>query len=770
MKRRISRRAGGLALAAAFPFLSCQPPDAVDITPDAPVEEALFNGRWPNPQGPTRQVRVKIDREEREITAVESGGDLLFEGDIVVGHVSATRDNEDPETSTHTASLYSVAALGRTWPNGVVPYTVAGSLASPGRVTAAMNMIMQRTPVRFVPRTTQADYVHFDTSTESDVSRSPLGRQGGRQVIRLWPTHGAITVAHEIFHSLGVYHEQQRDDRDNFIVLHPECIIPGAEGNFSVPTGKRLSPFDFNSIMLYSSNAFSNGTCAPLTRPDGTTWNGNRTMLSIHDINGIHLLYGRSLGTIESNDKFGSAVAAGDFDGDDYQDLAVGAPGEAVGNQPASGAVFVYKGTAGGLVPWTVLTQEPGLGVNELGDSFGQALVAGDFNGDGVDDLAVGAPQEAIGDAIGSGAVFLYYGNSNRANNALFGLRANRLLTQGNSGAGADEAGDRFGMTLAAGDFDGDGDDDLAVAAPYETAPGEPAEAGAVFMFKGAATGVSYWKRLTSTGLALSTAGARFGFSLAAGDLDGDGRADLSVGAPGHVNGSAASGAVFVFRGGASANLSTWRFLTQAPLSPNEQSDAFGYSLATGRLTGGDNAMELVVGAPGEFLDRGRIFVFRGTGGAVGPVLASTTTENPLGSVEAGDRFGSAMVIGRLKPIGQQLVVSAPREVVANGAQAGALFLWAGGAAALDPWMVLTEDGLGVNENDDRLGSSMVAANFGNRMVSDLAVGAPGERLDSVSGPVNLPQAGAVFVYRSSGLGMSGIQLITEESGSPLPW
>ncbi len=116
------------------------------------------------------------------------------------------------------------------------------------------------------------------------------------------------------------------------------------------------------------------------------------------------------LGKNEAGDFFGSEMVSGDFNGDGIIDLAVASPQEDLDEVKDAGAVYVFKGTnQGSLRPWQILTQQ-GLGSNERDDEFGSALAAGDFNGDGTDDLAVGAPGEAPDIDPKSGWVFTFQG------------------------------------------------------------------------------------------------------------------------------------------------------------------------------------------------------------------------------------------------------------------------------------------------------------------------------------------------------------------------
>lgn len=275
--------------------------------------------------------------------------------------------------------------------------------------------------------------------------------------------------------------------------------------------------------------------------------------------------------TNEAGDRFGAALAAGDFDDNGITDLAVGVPDE---NDEADddGIVVVFYGSSRGLirtaqgVPRAVsferLAQNQVAATPERGDHFGFALAAGDFNGNGVDDLAVGVPDEDD-EVEDDGLVVVFYGAKTQGLLRVVKGSAKAVSFErlGQRHAGAKhEDGDRFGAALAAADFNGNGVTDLAVGVPdeFDRADGDgmviafqgSATNGLLRVVKGTVTAVAA-RRLSQVSLAMaSEAGDRFGAAIGAGDTNGDGRADLAVGAPGEdVSGAADVGALYLRRG-----------------------------------------------------------------------------------------------------------------------------------------------------------------------------------------------------------------------------
>jgi len=259
-----------------------------------------------------------------------------------------------------------------------------------------------------------------------------------------------------------------------------------------------------------------------------------------------------------------------------------------------------------------------------------QAGPFADFNGDGFQDLAVGAPTEDFGSTVDAGAISIFYGVA-----AGSGLPiVSQTLVQGNP-----EAGDHFGAALEAGPFNDDIYYDLVVGVPGENL-GATADAGAVNVFFGSAGGLP----ATSQVLVQDNpeVGDQFGAALATGFIDGVGIYDLVVGAPGEdVGAKVDAGAANFFSSGSNGVLPP--VSGPALLQDNpEAGDRFGAALATG-VSGGAFG-DLIVGAPGEnvgaTVDAGAANVFTNPSGMVPAVSNQTLLQ---GNPEAGDQFGAAL-------------------------------------------------------------------------------------------------------------------------------
>jgi hypothetical protein len=339
-------------------------------------------------------------------------------------------------------------------------------------------------------------------------------------------------------------------------------------------------------------------------------------------------LFTQVAGADEQSDQFGSALAAGDFNNDGFDDLAAGASGENVNARPGAGAVSIIYGSPSGLTDagGQLFTQVGG--AVETGDEFGAALAAGDFDEDGFADLAVGAPGENVAGAPGAGAVSVLYGSGGGLTTG-----GGQLFTQV---GGSAEGGDIFGDALATGDFNQDGAADLAAGAPFEDV-GTTELAGAVSVLYGSAGGLSATggRLFTQVGGSVERFDL-FGFALAGGDLDDDGFEDLIAGAPWERVGTLSlAGVVSVIRGSAGGLTTTGGHVIAQVGGTVEVDDQFGAEVSTGDFDN-DGITDLAVGAPAE--DVGSIF----NAGAVsaGALLFTQDSPGVPGTAEDFDSFG----------------------------------------------------------------------------------------------------------------------------------
>jgi hypothetical protein len=439
---------------------------------------------------------------------------------------------------------------------------------------------------------------------------------------------------------------------------------------------------------------------------------------SVTDAGAVNVIYGSATGlsaagdqfwhqdvagvtdAAEPDDRFGRAVAAADFDGDGFCDLAVGVPGEDVGGRDSAGAVHVFYGSAAGLTAardrlWhqnsTGIAGTPG-----TFDAFGLSLVAANFGRSARADLAVGVQGERVGGRENAGAVNVLYGGAR-------GLSAtgNQLWHQNTPGIGGSaEVGDLWGRTLAAANFGRSGHADLVVGVEGESV-GAISSAGAVNVIYGSSNGLTaardqVWHENSPGVTGVAEFGDEFGTALAAADFGRSGYADLAVGVPDQdVAGLENAGAVIVL-----------------------------YGTREGLSAAGDQRW----------------------------TQNSTDIED---SAETRDTFGITLVAANFgQGSDADLAVTAAEETIGAATQAGAVHVIYGGPSGLSSsgdqfWSQDSTDVEDVAETEDYLGDSLGAGNFGNGPQADLAIGSPAEDVGA------LADAGAVNVLYGSTAGLT---------------
>lgn len=378
---------------------------------------------------------------------------------------------------------------------------------------------------------------------------------------------------------------------------------------------------------------------------------------------GVHVLYGSAggltgagsdfwtqsnlgVGTRLAGDEFGAALAAGDVNRDGYDDLAVGAPGDAEAGPVGSGSFTIIYGTENGLVSAgaAIVHQDRKgiLGRARAGDRFAHAIAIGDIDGDGHADVVAGIPGESVSGSSGAGAVSVVFGKA-----AALGRRDKLVhrASPGIKGVPADAAG--FGIAVATGAFDNDGFDDIAIGVTGTD------EVGAVQVVYGGPGGPSVRDQVFRQGAAgiggSREPGDRFASVLATGDADGDGYDELAIGVPGeNLSGKADVGTVAVVPGGKTgldpSGYVGWRQSKPGVRGAPAAGDAYGAALRFVD-TRGDGRLDLLIGSP---QDRGggQVALLPGKAGglsAAGDLLWSQDTAGVQDSSEPGDHFGGAL-------------------------------------------------------------------------------------------------------------------------------
>lgn len=218
------------------------------------------------------------------IVEVDEHGNYVAEGDMIL----ATKDEIGEVESRGIAISYQ----SRRWPNAVIPYKIESGHYSYNRIMDAIKHVNEQTSLRLIPRTNQSNYVEF---VEGDKCWAFVGKKGGRQEIILKSSCSFGSTVHEILHAAGLWHEQSRSDRNDYITVNYNNIESGKSGNFSRHTtdGIDLGPYNFNSIMHYGTHGFSkNGQPTIEVKPQYAPQNiGQRVAMSYGDVDAINAIY-----------------------------------------------------------------------------------------------------------------------------------------------------------------------------------------------------------------------------------------------------------------------------------------------------------------------------------------------------------------------------------------------------------------------------------------------------------------------------------------------
>ncbi len=243
-----------------------------------------------------------FDRKEVRYSLID--GEPIFEGDIILDLL------DEGSAASDENVLEGVVVTGHRWTNGIIPYEIDSTLSNQNRVHGAIAHWEEFTIIRFVQRTAAnaGQYPNFVRFRPAGGCSSSVGMRGGLQHINLASGCDLGNTIHEIGHTVGLYHEQSREDRDNWITVHADHITASHAHNFDqhITDGDDIGPYDYASIMHYPNKAFSKDGQDTITTKGGEPI-GQRIGLSAGDIATVwHIYHNLVKGEQQMSMKFAS--------------------------------------------------------------------------------------------------------------------------------------------------------------------------------------------------------------------------------------------------------------------------------------------------------------------------------------------------------------------------------------------------------------------------------------------------------------------------------
>jgi hypothetical protein len=363
-------------------------------------QRVFGDGRWaPVVQAVERQVELLGHQAPLQVVTERVHEYEVIEGDILVGGGSGFRAN-------------AVADQGRLWPGGVLPFEIDASVSASTKasILAAIEHITTSTTnsnLQIKARNGERDYVVFvERELNGAGGFSFVGRVGsegsGRQDLLVKPGAKAGIVIHELGHALGLFHEQARFDRDQYVEIVWANIEKGRETNFQrhVTDGMDFGPYDYASIMHYDEDSFSKDEVSKTILPkrEGATI-GQRNGLSALDIKAIAHLYPptQSVPGLGARGN-GADIAFTNLDADPRPEIVLMAYDESAGQNAFKYIVGFNVNADGFTSDWS----DTPIVVDGLGEGAnGAGMAIADLDGNGRPDIVLmaydrGSPENVF--------------------------------------------------------------------------------------------------------------------------------------------------------------------------------------------------------------------------------------------------------------------------------------------------------------------------------------------------------------------------------------
>ena len=408
-----------------------------------------------------------------------------------------------------------------------------------------------------------------------------------------------------------------------------------------------------------------------------------------------------------------------DFNGDGYGDMVIGASGERFGDAIRTGAVTILFGDSNQLFLDSVILHQglPNIvGENAPNDRFGSRTTYGDFNGDGLDDLIITAPQKDVNGVEDAGMVWVLPGISQGMGiiNIAFAFDLSMFIDNNNI-----SMGDQWGAMVSAGDFNGDGFEDLAISSPNANICDDDDAILTVYLY-GASN------------------------SLCNSDNAG----------------------LIVILYGSTDGLQTDRYQVISQTTPgipdaSETDDMWGTTMTSGDFNG-DKISDLAVGAPGEkygfFQSAGAVTVIYGSNEGLNPETSKRFHQDTFrvpGRNEENDQWGSTLTSGDFSQDGiDDLIIGSPNESIGQKLQSGSITVLYGSpdGVSAEKSRRIHQGSFGIDDNNepyDRWGSVLTTGDFNGDYKTDLVIGAPAE------GTETLVRTGAITIIPGTTVGLT---------------